>query len=338
MSKEKQFVSEHIRKYPFPFGAILLAGFVNGCVSFLLPVSIGEFFAIHFHTGSSKGKLLSWMGIHLHTMQSFYFLFIILLLLKAALNFAESFGSYKQGELFVKNIREKLFATQMSWTPELLSKNLYGKYLLRYSNDMKAVQHYFTKGIMEGLKNLLFLLTGLFMLSHINFTLTAILFSILVAILTITYFISRLQRPSISASRSHRSSLLAFVTKSFSRFEKLKLSQAEAGTVKNFNSRSDNLYQANMRLNKIESLLQSSSYFLVFAMIGILLWQMTMSYSRISASDGLMMILMILMMQGVLKKLLKVPGYLNKGKISLQKIDKVLQQKIENPESVIVIS
>ena len=93
-----------------------------------------------------------------------------------------------------------------------------------------------------------------------------------------------------------------------------------------------------MRFNKIESLLQSSSYFLVFAMIGILLWQMTLPYSRISASDGLMMILMILMMQGALKKILKVPGYLNKGKISLQKIDKVLQQKSENSESVMVIS
>jgi len=338
MIKKIQFVSEHIRRYPFPVGAILLAGFVNSCVSFLLPVSIGEFFAIHYYTGSSKGKLLSWMGIHVHTLQGFYTLFITLLLLKAIISFAESLGSYRQGELFVKNIREKLFASQMNWTPDLLSKNLYGKYLLRYSNDMKAVQNYFTKGIIEGIKNVLFLMTGLFMLSRINLTLTVILFSILLVILIVTYFIARFQRPSISASRSHRSSLLAFVTKSFSRFEKLKQNQVETDTIGNFNTRSDNLYQANMRLNKIESLLQSSSYFLVFAMIGILLWQMTMSYSRISASDGLMMILMILMMQGVLKKILKVPGYINKGKISLQKINKVLQQEIEEPEPVVVIS
>jgi hypothetical protein len=39
------------------------------------------------------------------------------------------------------------------------------------------------------------------------------------------------------------------------------------------------------------------------------------------------------MMQGALKKILKVPGYLNKGKISLQKINKVLQQEIKEPES-----
>ncbi len=336
MNKKNQFVSEHIRKYPFSVGGIILAGFVNSCVSFLLPVSIGEFFAVHFHTGSSKGKLLSWIGMHIDTIQGFYLLFITLLLLRAVLSYAESFGSYRQGELFAKNLRENLFASQISWPPDLLSKNLYGKYLLRYSNDMKAVQNYFTRGIMEGIKNVLFLLTGLFMLSRIHFTLTIILFSILLLILTVTYFISRLQRPSISASRSHRSSLLAFVTKSFSRFEKLKLNREEADAIENFNTRSDNLYHANMRSNRIESLLQSSSYLLVFSMIGILLWQMTMPYSRISASDGLMMILMVLIMQGALRKILKVPGYLNKGQISLQKIDKLLKHKniLSEPDTI----
>lgn len=336
MNKKNQFVSEHIRKYPLSVGAIILAGFVNSCISFLLPVSIGEFFAVHFHTGSSKGKLLSWMGIHIDTIQRFYLLFIILLLLRAVLSYAESFGSYRQGELFVKNLRENLFASQISWPPDLLSKNLYGKYLLRYSNDMKTVQNYFTKGIMEGLKNILFLLTGLFMLSRIHFTLTIILFSIILVILTVTYFISRFQRPSISASRSHRSSLLAFVTKSFSRFEKLKLNQEEADAIESFNTRSDNLYHANMRSNRIESLLQTSSYLLVFSMIGILLWQMTMPYSRISASDGLMMILMVLMMQGALRRILKIPGYLNKGKISLQKIEKLLKHEniLSEPDTI----
>ena len=336
MLKKEPVVSDFVRKHLFSLVAILLVGFINSCVSFLLPVSIGEFFAIHFHTGSSRGKLLSWMGIHISTMQGFYILFATLLLLKTALSFTESFTSYRQAELFVKNIRERLFAAQTKWPPALLSKNLYGKYLLRYSNDMKAIQNYFTRGIMEGIKNVLFLLTGLFMLSRINLALTFILFSILLFILVVTYFIASLQRPSISASRSHRSSLLAFVAKSFSRFEKLRQNQAEAHTIGNFNSRSDKLYQANMRSNIMESLMQSSSHFLVFAMIAILLWQMTLSYSHISASDGLMMILMILMMQGALRRLLKAPGYINKGKISLEKINKILQ--VEQPGSYSILS
>lgn len=336
--KREPLVADFIRKHSVVLVAILLAGLVNSCVSFLLPVSIGEFFTIHYHTGGSKGKLLSWMGIHLHKIRGFYVLFISLLLLKTVLSFVESFGSSRQGELFVKDIREKLFATQIDWPPDLLSKNLYGKYLLRYSNDMKALQNYFTKGILEGIKNVLFLLTGLFMLSRINFTFTIILFSILIVILGITWFIAGLQKPAITSSRTHRSSLLAFVAKTFSRFNKLKQNQEETDTIENFNRRSDNLYHANMRSNKIESLLQGSNYFLVFGMIGILLWQMSMSYSRISAGDGLMMMLMILMMQGALKKILKVPGYLNKGKISLQKMNKIMHQEVREPGAIMVDS
>jgi ABC-type multidrug transport system fused ATPase/permease subunit len=324
MNKKIRFVSDHIRKYPFSVAGVLLTGFMNSCISFLLPVSIGEFFSIHFHTGSSKGKLLSWLGIHITTIQGFCYLFSTLLVLKAVLHYLENFGSYRQGELFVKDIRENIFANQVSWPPELLAKNLYGKYLLRYSNDMRAIQNYFTKGIMQGIKNILFLLTGLFMLSRIHVTLTAIFSAILLIILVVTYLVSRLQRPYISASRSHRSSLLAFVTKTFSRFEKLKLNKGEEEVIQHFNTRSGNLYQANMRSNKFESLLQSSSYFFIFSIIGILLWQMTMPYSLVSASDGLMMILMVLMMQGAMKQLLKVPGYLIKGNISLQKISKIL--------------
>jgi len=325
MSKMQNFVSAHIRKYPFAFGGILVAGFINSCVSFLLPVSIGEFFILQFHTGSSKGKLLAWLGIHLNALREFYILFIVLLITRVLLGFMESLSGYRLGELFVKDIREKVFASQMSWPPSLLSKNLFGKYLLRYSNDMKAIQNYFSRGIIDGIKNLLFILTGLFLLSKIHLILTIILFALLLLVTMIIYFIAKYQRPFIKTARSHRSSLLAFVAKSFSNFEKIKLREAEKGTLDNFNDRSANLYQANMRSNRVESLLQSIAPFMIFLMIGILLWQMTFSYGRISAADGLMMILMILMMQGALRKLLKVPSYLNKGNISMQKIDNLLQ-------------
>ena len=58
MLKKELLVSDFVRKHLFSLVAILLVGFINNCVSFLLPVSIGEFFAIHFLTGSSRGKLL----------------------------------------------------------------------------------------------------------------------------------------------------------------------------------------------------------------------------------------------------------------------------------------
>lgn len=327
MIKKENFAAKHIKKYPLAFAGNLLMGVINSGVSFLLPVSIGEFFTFYFHTGGSKGKLLAWLGIHVETLQGFYWLFLGLLVVKIVAGYMETLSSYRLGELFVKDIRERVFASQMDWPPALLSKNQYGKYLLRYSNDMKAIQHYFSKGILEGLKSFLFLILGIFLLSKIHYTLTVILVSFLLIISSIIFLIAKYQKPFVKTARSHRSSLLAYVAKAFSGFEKVKLRNKEAEMIDNFNTRSSNLYHANMRSNKLESLLQHIAPFMIFFVIGILLWQMTFPYGRISSGDGLMMILMILMMQGALKRILKVPAYLNKGNISLQKVGKLLHSQ-----------
>ncbi len=330
MSQPPRFVFLHISRHPLAFAGIIFTGFVNGCASFLLPVSIGEFFTLHYHTGSSKGKLLNWMGVHINTLEQFMMFFIALLIVKAMATYLESIVTYRQGELFVKDIRERIFSAQMGWSTSDLTKRTYGKYLLRYSNDMKAVQGYLTKGMMAGIVNLIFLAMGLIILSRINMMLTLILFSLLLIAGMAIYILAHRQKPMISASRTSRSTLLAFVARSLSEFDRIKLKNIEYRKMEDFNRMSEELFQTNMRSNKMESLIESSTPFLIFSIIGILLWQMTLPYIHIGASNSLMIVLITLMMQGPLKKLLKVPGYLNKGKISLEKIEKLISQKKEN--------
>ena len=271
--------------------------------------------------------------MHVHTLNQFFGLFIVLMILKLFLNYAENIDSLKQGELFVKDLREKIFSAQLSWSAESFLQRSYGKYLLRYSNDMKAVQNYFTKGILAGIMNFIFITTGLFILAKINLWLTLIFIGGLLFVYAAVFLLSSFQKPFIRASRSNRSSLLAFVAKSFSSFEKIKQRQREKESIEKFNLRSDNLYLSIMRMNRIESLLLSVTPFFIFAMISFLLWQMTRRGIIVSAGDGLMMILTLLMLQGHLRKLFKVPGYINKGKISLQKIARLLQQQGEEPKA-----
>lgn len=299
-------------------------GLIQSCATFLLLVSIGEFFTIHFNSGSSKGRLLQLLGIHFKTLFSFFLLFILLLLVKTVFEFWERWISYQQGELYVKFIREKIFSTQLSWSQERFQQKHFGKYLLRYTNDMKSMQNYLTKGIMGCIKDVCFLLMGFALLLIIHHRLAAYLLIFTSVIMTIIFIISKLQKKLISESRGKRSNLLAFVAKSFQRHGSIKEKNTVEITEQRFNRMSGQLYTANMDNNRFDSKLQALLPLLQFSMIGLLLWLMTFSTSSITANDALVFVLITLMMMSPMKRVLKVPATVNKGKISLTKINEIL--------------
>ncbi|MDQ3015806.1 MAG: ABC transporter transmembrane domain-containing protein [Bacteroidota bacterium] len=323
MHEHRRHVRQHISKYKFVFGAVILSGLINNVVSFLLPVSIGEFFALFFHSGSSKANLLHWIGIELYSVQQFFIFFFFLLAIKAILSFVENYMSTRQGELFVRGLRESVFDAQIHWSASSWLRRSYGKYLLRYSNDMKSIQLYLTKGFLEGINSTLFLLVGFLIMAKINWSVTLVLFLLLVTGLGLIYLVARWQSGFIIASRTARSSLLAYVARQFSRFHKLKDRHEEAITVSGFREKSAALYERNMKYNITESLMLMLVPVYIFGIIGVLLWSMILFEGKITAPEGLMMVLILIMMEGGIRKLLKVPSYINKGKISIQKVDKL---------------
>ncbi len=334
MQQYKQYVAAHIRKHRFAFVFIIAVGFLNNIVSFLLPVSIGEFFTLYFHTGSNKGMLLHWLGIQLSSIDQFFIFFGGLILAKAILTLIENYLTFQFGEKFVKFIRELVFSAQMHWSANSLPENSYGKYLLRYSNDLKSVQNYITRGYLEGIKSSLFLISGIFVMFKINAELTYILVFAIIVLIGIIFLIGRWQSTYIVQSRSSRSSLLAFVARQFSRFKRIKEKNREEEMITGFHERSDKLYVENMKYNFSESVLMTLVPVMVFMIIGILLWRMIFLEGTIGAGEGLMMVLILIMMEGGIRRLLKVPTYLNKGRISLQKINKLLTEP--NPEIIVV--
>ncbi|MBI3140213.1 MAG: ABC transporter ATP-binding protein [Sphingobacteriales bacterium] len=335
--KQNQARSSFLRAYLFShkggISLVVLAGLLSSLSSFLLTLIIGDFFMLQFQTGSSKGKLLAWLGIRLHSVQDFFWVFAVLLLFKFVCSFYEGYLSARQGERFVKSIRHSLFTAQIMAPAEQFAGKPFGNYLLRYSNDLKAVQHCLTRGVLGGIKHLLFMLTGLFLLLRINLLLGQISAGLLLLILTAMAVLSGQQRKYIRESRTRRSNLLAFVTRSFSRFRQMKKENTEDQVLDKYERRADLLYKANLANGRAESFIQSVAYLLQFGMIGCLLWVMTVRTAGYSAADGLIVVLLLLLMQGAVRNLLKVPSYLNKGRISLDKIRELTTQQPSFPAS-----
>lgn len=334
MKLKSKLAKTYIHKNRAALSLIILIGVLQSCVSFLLPVSIGEFFSLQFQAGSSKGRLLQLLGIHFSTLQGFFLFFFMLLLVKGITSLVEQWLSFKEGEKFVKITREQLFNIQMNQDAAVFQRKAYGNYLLRYSNDLKAVKNFLLDGILSVFKNSVFLLVGFILLGMIHFQLTVYLVVIFSVFVTGIFFLSNYQKPFIQRSRDKRSNLLAFVTKSFNRFTRIKENNTTHNTISRFHDKSGQLYEANLKNYRLESFQQSIIPFLQYSMLGGLLYLSTILTPSLLHGDALVFVLVTLMLFSSMRKILKVPGVLNKGNISLQKIEELLEQQSE-PEKKI---
>jgi ABC-type multidrug transport system fused ATPase/permease subunit len=327
MAKTYSYTSIHIRQHSAGILLIILLGLVNSLATFLLPVSIGDFFSIQYQEDGTKSKLLHSIGIHLTTAGAFCIFFSSLIAVKFITGYIQSYLSNKQGELFVKSFREKVFSAQVGWTEDAFKEKPFGNYLLRYSNDMKGIQGYLVKGILDAVKNILFLLTGLLLLAKINPIIALVVLLFLITVIPFFSILWKKQKQLVTVSRSKRSNMLAFVAGKFSRFNSLKVRQQEAAAVQRFTDKSLNLYTANLAAVKIESLIQGLIGILPFLLIGLLLVLQYADVLHIDHTRALTAILILLMLQTPIKAILKVPGILNKGSLSIQKVDELVKGK-----------
>jgi ABC-type multidrug transport system fused ATPase/permease subunit len=332
---KSQLATTYIRKNRAALAVIIFIGILQSCVTFLLPVSIGEFFSLQYQAGSSKGRLLQLLGIHFSSLSGFFLFFFLLLLVKGIASQAEQWLSFKEGEKFVKITREQLFSVQLNQDAALFQSKAYGNYLLRYSNDLKAVKNYLLLGILSVSKNSIFLMVGFILLGMIHFQLTVYLVALFSIFLVGIFFLANYQKGFIQKSRDKRSNLLAFVTKSFSRYIRIKENNSEQNAITRFNEKSSQLYEANLKNYKLESFQQSIIPFLQYIMLGGLLYLSTILTPSITHSDALVFVLVTLMLFSSMRKILKVPGVLNKGNISLQKIEELMVQQAEPKKDII---
>ena len=305
----------------------LNTGIIRSIVTFLLSVSIGEFYQLCFHAGGSRAMLLARIDIHLENIESFFILFASLVLVKMILDYAENYLMNKASENFVQELRDKIFKTQIEWPNEYFGRRHFGKYLLRYSNDMKAVQNYLSRGIYGGCRDVLFLMVGVTILYLIHIQLATMYIVLMAASVIIIFYASSRQIPLIENSRNKRNRLLAFVTKSFQRHTRIKTAEIEERTISRFDNYSQELKVLNLKNHKFDSLLLVLFTFLQYCIIIFLLFKIYQLHqdanSKLDIGSALVFLLVVLQINPTLKRIMKVPSILNKGKISLKKIERI---------------
>ncbi len=323
----KQLIGHFLSRNRWIVILAMVAALLNSLLNVVLPLSIGKFFDLAFQDNSAKGKLIERTGLHIEDLSSFFMFFFLIVIMRGIFGFIELYLMEIIEENFTFYLRKKLFEKQLSHTQYSFQSKPVSKYLLRYSSDMSAIRNYLTKGHLKFISDSAFLIFALLMLAQLNSTLTMVVFITLLASALIIIFFTRIQNNANDNRQNSRASFLQFVESRLSSFFTIKVFNREAPESQQFEKRSRSLRSSNLKYALYTSLIQSFLPLAFFTAIGIVLIesipQNTLSTTEVSGYL-LVFILIMLYMQSVFKRLMRVPSILSQGRMSLDNLTQIL--------------
>ncbi len=329
----RQFVSNNKRVVSLS----LVSSFISSLSSVLLPLSIGIYYQVAFQDQSGKSQLLQRIGLDITSVHDFFFFFGSLTIIKGLMTWSENYGMRVIEERFTHDIRRLLFHAQLNHKFSAFQSRPTGKYILRYSSDMLGIQYYLSKGIIKSISDFAFLIVAFALLIQINKTLSIALIVIFLAGAIIMLLLSKLQEKPNENRRSARSSLIGFIEQRLHAFATIKaFNRAHPEEVK-FDKRNDKFYESAIQYHFIGAINKSLPQIIFFAAIGILLYLGLPGSSNPAPTDGslLIFILMLLYLQSVYKRLLRVPSIINAGSTAFTNLLSLLNLEHENMHSQI---
>ncbi len=126
---------------------IFLLGLSSNLLTIFIPVSVGRYYDLVFSYNSHRAQILkflpeSWTD----TVTHFLLLFLTVLILRFVFFLLYRSSLHALGELFIKQIKDDLFAYQLTVVYANYEAHGTGRYLLRYSGDINSLKNLFLKG------------------------------------------------------------------------------------------------------------------------------------------------------------------------------------------------
>jgi ABC-type multidrug transport system fused ATPase/permease subunit len=325
MSAATTLLKPFLRHHKVLIGASVATGFLNNSISMLLTLAIGQFFDDAYSYTTNKGRILSLLGWHLQKdLLHFFIFFAGLIVVKLIVGWADIFLTAVTGEKLVKQVREQLFQAQLHQAYEQFQQKDTGKYLLRYSGDMRSIQNMLTRGVIGYTKELLFVFTGLFFLIRLQPLLAAIFIFLALSLALLTMiFDNRLKRMA-EQKRDKQSSLLSFVTTRLLALRSVKAFNKEPVESDRFNRRSEIIYVLARQYHLISGFIQASAPVVLYTSLALVLGITTTFSPPVKGGVLLSYVLLTILLFPPLRKIIKARTTWQSGNLSAKKLQEIL--------------
>lgn len=274
MKTSPQIWKAFFRKHQKRVGIAFATGLLARVVAIAIPLVIGRHLALRYDYASIRSRVFenipeSWF------LESEGFLWMMLVLAAVWFTFGylERFHTKMLGELLAKELREDLFQAQLETAPAAFAQRSTGKYLLRYSGDLKQIQNLFNLGIMAFLRDLLILVPALILFAFLLPELALPIVLAFVLVLLPLVFLNRFLYHASAKRRDRRSGLLSFVSERLYRHGTIQVLNREKPELGKFLKRSDQLTEAGRSYFRIESFIRTLIPSLIYSLPGmVFLW------------------------------------------------------------------
>lgn len=309
-----------------------ILGWLASVSTFLLSLLIGSFFDLQWSGLSGKGILLERFGIQFGELDTFFLVMSLVLVTKLMIQYVERKGINQDADRFVADLQQRLFRRQIRWNHDQFNQKPFSKYLLKYTGDLSSIRNMLVNGFHRGFRDLLFLLTGLGILFWINPIWSLLILSAGLLTFPLFLWIDKKQLGLVPTKRNQKNNLIHLITDSFSKHKELQDQKRINRTLKKFEAQNQNLLESNLSYQHLESLRHALVNGMGPFMILILLMTTTAGWTEVSTGSLLAFLLVLGSMVAPLRNLIKAPEIIEKGMLSLRKIDRTLRIKTNNPK------
>lgn len=304
----------------------LALGWLASLSTFFLSLLVGWFFDLHFKSELSKTILLERAGLKIDQLNTFFMVMGLVIGLRFIFQFIERKGIQQDVDRFVHYLLAKMYRRQLRWNPAAFDSRPFSKYLLRYSGDLQPVRNLLAQGIHRGIRDLLFVLSGVALLFWLNPAWTLLLLSLAGLAFPIFRWLDQKQMELIPIKRTQKNELLHFVTETFGNQRKLHEGQKVEKTIRSFKKKNDDLLQSNLGYQRLESLRHAGVNTLGPVMVGFLLVSSWIVSQPAGPGDLLAYLLVLGALAPAIRNVIKAPEIIEKGMLSLRKIDRLIKK------------
>lgn len=334
MTKWK-FIKESIKENPGLAVIAVISGFCYNIFTVLVPIAIGRFYEFNFGFSSVRLKLFfsGFPLINTDSFHAFLIFFIGIILIRFLFEYTNRYVIGILGERFSQSLREQLFAHQLRVLTPIYDAKGIGRYLLRYSGDLKSVQNYLTQGIFRFAQDIFLIAILLAVIGYYSIIMALIILTFIVCAFGFIFFMNLvLYRISVER-RNRRSGMLSFVNNSLRSILSIKVFNKNVPFERRYNKRSLKLLDIGVKYQQITALINAVIPFITYSMVGITMlyiYRLKNSGVDFDRSSFLILILLIISFLSIFRRILTVNIVWKLGNISFEKLIAVFMLKTES--------